>query len=100
MLNFRVFPDLMLLGISIAAQLYLSFRLSRWPSIRASRGRRIAVLAASWAGVALFAAGYLMVLHGVNQHFSPWWSTWIQGWALLWAMCLTGARLVRLISVA
>jgi predicted MPP superfamily phosphohydrolase len=88
--NFRIFPDLILLGVSVAAQAILTKLVSSMPEVRKSLIRKRVLGFLTAANIALFTLGYLMVFRRISGHLPVPLATWIQGIALTWAMLVSG----------
>jgi len=94
--NLHYFPDLILLTVGTAAQAQIAFFLAM------GRVRGAGRLPAKWlwpaaaGSVLLQAVGYLMGFRRVSVHFPVWWSTWMQGISLLWAVIVVGSSLATL----
>src|SRR5712692_6672565 len=86
----HLFPGLFLLILGLGLQ----FQITLWISKRFHR--RIALLVAD-ASTILLCMGYLLIFFRVNRHFSSWWTSWIQGSAIIWVGCLVGLFLGMLV---
>lgn len=94
--NLHFFPDLMLLAIGAAAQGQIALFLAMHPAAARFRLRADRIWTAAAASVALLTFGYLMGFRRVAIHFPVWWSTWIEGAALIWAVIVVGSSLASL----
>jgi predicted MPP superfamily phosphohydrolase len=93
----RSLPDLMLLGLVLAAQAGAAFLLLRGPAARSQEWVRRLILASSVASGSVLILGFLLMFARVFRYFSVWTGSWIRGWAMIWAFLLvlwTGAWLV------
>lgn len=79
--HWHVFPALFLL-IAGLVLLYLVLRRLAW-----SRSWKILLFA---GGAGLLLAGYALEFDSLAMHLPIWWTTWIQGAALVTAFCLPG----------
>jgi predicted MPP superfamily phosphohydrolase len=88
--DFRMYPDGILLGVSVGAQLALTSLALATPWFRRSNARRHALRAVTALDIALFCVGYLTVFGRVARLLTPFLVAWIQATSLIWAMLITG----------
>jgi predicted MPP superfamily phosphohydrolase len=88
--NLHIFPDGILLVVSLAAQAGLSAALIRTPIFGATRTRRLILAAGSLLVSAIYLAGYLSISDRVARHFPLSAAAWTQATALILAMASTG----------
>lgn len=68
--NFHIFPDLILLGASVTAQVIFTMLLLGTSWARKAAWRRKLVLVLTFANLALFGAGYLVVFVRIAKRLS------------------------------
>jgi uncharacterized protein len=93
----RNLPDLTLLGLVLLAQAAGVFLLLRGPAARSSAPVRRSILASGTLSGIVLILGFLLMFARVSRYFSVPASSWIRGWAMIWAflsVLWTGAWLV------
>ena len=88
--NLHIFPDGILLVVSLAAQAGISAALARTAVFGATRARRLVLAAGSLLVSAIYLAGYLSVSNRVARHFPGSAVAWTQATALILAMTSSG----------
>ncbi len=88
--NLHIFPDGMLLAVSLASQGLITAALARTRMFHSSRMWQAGLGAASLLMCALYLTGYLSISNRLARHFPVLWVTWTQGTALILAMTSFG----------
>ena len=94
--NLHFFPDLMLLAIGAAAQGLITLFLDARPARGLSPLRAKWLWPATGASLSLLVLGYFMGFRRLALHFPVWWSTWLQGASLIWAVIVVGSSVAAL----
>jgi predicted MPP superfamily phosphohydrolase len=82
----RYLPDLIALGIVLAAQAAGLFWILSGPALGASRGIRRAITLCALASFATLIFGCSLRYYRVARYFPEWWSGWGRGLVIAWAM--------------
>jgi predicted MPP superfamily phosphohydrolase len=93
----RNLPDLTLLGLVLLAQAAGVFFLLRGPAASSSAWVRRSILASGMVSVTVLIVGFLLMFARVSRYLPVPASSWIRGWAMIWAflsVLWTGAWLV------
>jgi predicted MPP superfamily phosphohydrolase len=93
----RNLPDLTLLGLVLLAQAAGVYFLLRGPAARSSAWVRRWILASGMVSGTVLIVGFLLMFARVSRYLPVPASSWIRGWAMIWAflsVLWTGAWLV------
>jgi uncharacterized protein len=81
----RYLPDLIALGIVLAAQAAGLLWILSGPALGASWGVRRAIALCGFASFGVLIFGFLLRFYRVSRHFPEWWSGWGRGLVIAWA---------------
>src|SRR5438309_919431 len=94
--RFHIFPDLIIMGITLLIQIFLSSRLWARPGWQ-SRTRRLALIGANLVMAALLVMSFLSSFHRVYKYMPSAFAQWLEACGLIIAAGMLGLYLALLI---
>jgi predicted MPP superfamily phosphohydrolase len=94
--RFHVFPDLIIMGITLLIQIFLSSRVWARPGWQ-SRTRRLALIGGNLAMAALLVMSFLSSFHRVHKYMPNAFAQWLEACGLIVAAGMLGLYLAVLI---